>query len=168
VDSLKETKIDPKVGALVVSQILTLETITYYSDFCVPKDVEQLYKRIHQMGRKDPFLADENAGRKTSHNPNDMYHFLNGVAKNIVCGKAWLVHLIKVRPGVEGWGRLSAGLKETTCLRRLVLNHCYLTVPALEALGKGLKLNSSLEVIDLSFNAMSDKVGEAVVKIIKE
>jgi hypothetical protein len=43
---------------------------------------------------------------------------------------------------------------------------CELNYTALEGLGTGLKNNSTLEIIDFSYNGISDKCGGLVAKII--
>ena len=38
-DSLRETKVDPKVGAIIMQEVLRLQTVILHSDFCGPKDM---------------------------------------------------------------------------------------------------------------------------------
>ena len=88
-----------------------------FSDFCGPKELNNLYDRIYRNGRPDPSVAETASSRKPSHSASDMYHILNGLAKNITSGKKLhLIQLIKVRPGTEGWARLGKGLKESATL----------------------------------------------------
>ena len=46
-----------------------------------------LYKRLYETGRPDPSAGETAASRKPSHSASDMYHILNGLAKNIASGK---------------------------------------------------------------------------------
>ena len=45
---------------------------------------------------------------------------------------------------------------------------CHMNYEAFEQLGPGLKHNSSLEIIDFSFNSISDELGGLLAKIIQE
>ena len=113
------TKIDAKVGALILEHMLTLENVVLYSDFCTPKELGNLYDRIYKNGRPDPSAAETTSSRKPSHSSSDMYHILNGLAKNITSGKVQSIQLIKVRPGTEGWARLAKGVKDAAQLQTL-------------------------------------------------
>ena len=97
---------------MILQEVLTIETVVLYSDFCGPRELGNLYKRLYETGRPDPSAAETAASRKPSHSSSDMYHILNGLAKNIVSGKIASVQLIKLRPGTEGWSRLAKGVKE--------------------------------------------------------
>ena len=97
---------------MILQEVLTLEKIVLYSDFCAPKEIGNLYKRIHETGRPDPSAAETASSRKPSHSASDMYHILHGIAKNLTKGKLSSVQLIKVRPGTEGWASLAKGLKD--------------------------------------------------------
>jgi hypothetical protein len=72
---LISTKIDPKVASLVISEMLTLQTITLHSEYCDKKEVPNFYERIHVLGRADPAEGSKQKEKdiKISHRPNDMY-----------------------------------------------------------------------------------------------
>ena len=44
-DTLRETKMDPKVGALILQEMHQIETIALFSDFCSPKESAVYYER---------------------------------------------------------------------------------------------------------------------------
>mmetsp|Transcript_17377 Transcript_17377/g.21933 ORF Transcript_17377/g.21933 Transcript_17377/m.21933 type:complete len:195 (-) Transcript_17377:1796-2380(-) len=83
-DSLRETKVDPRVGSIIISETRMLRDVVLYSDFCSPKEIEKTYKRIYKLGRADPALAEKASSRKPSHSNIDMYHFFNGLKRNLM------------------------------------------------------------------------------------
>ena len=97
-----------------------------------------------------------------------MYHFLNGVRENLICGVVRSLHLVKVKPGSEGWLCLSKGLAKTQTLKILQLNNIELGQTALEALCEGIKLNTSIKTLDLSYCALSDKLAPQVARMLRE
>ena len=99
-DSLRETKADPKVGAVILQEVLRLQKVVLYSDFCGPKDLLQTHKRINEMKRPDPSVLEKATTKKPSHSTTDMYHFMTGLRKNLSkeTSKLKSLHLIKVRP----------------------------------------------------------------------
>ena len=66
-DSLKDTKSDPKAGALILQEIRRTTSIVLHSDFCQPKDLLTHHNRIHVQGRPDPALAEKASTKKPSH-----------------------------------------------------------------------------------------------------
>ena len=63
---------------------------------------------------------------------------------------------------------MAKGLKQTQNLRILQLNNCNLNQAALEALCEGIKLNTSLVKLDMSYCAISDKLAPQIGRMIKE
>ena len=79
---LRETKSDPKVGAVILQEVTRLEDICIHSDFCQPREMLQLYKRM-KNGRPDPAAGEKASSKKPSHSSTDMYHMMNGLRKNL-------------------------------------------------------------------------------------
>ena len=82
-DSLRETKSDPKVGAVILQEVLKLQRVVLHSDFCGPKDMLQTHKRLNEMRRPDPTALEKASTKKPSHSTTDMYHFMTGLRKNM-------------------------------------------------------------------------------------
>ena len=45
-DLLRETKNDPKAGALILEKVLTMQSVVLFSDFCAPNKLNNVYKLI--------------------------------------------------------------------------------------------------------------------------
>ena len=84
IDLLRESKVDPRAGAIIVEEIGMLRDVVLFSDFCSPKNMDIVYKRIYKMGRNDPSAAEKAASRKPSHSNIDMYHICNGLKRNLM------------------------------------------------------------------------------------
>jgi len=63
---------------------------------------------------------------------------------------------------------LSNGIGSSQRINQLTINHCTINAVALEELGSGLKSNTSLEILDLSYNQISDECGGMIAKILQE
>ena len=99
-DSLRETKSDPKVGAIVLQELMRLETVILFSDFCGPRDMLQTHKRLNEMKRPDPSALEKATSKKPSHSTTDMYHFMTGIKRNMSKDSTRIktLQLIKLRP----------------------------------------------------------------------
>ena len=71
VDLLRESKVDPRVGSIILQEMKMLKDIILFSDFCSPKELEIQYKRIQKMGRPDPSLQEKASSKKPSHSNID-------------------------------------------------------------------------------------------------
>jgi Ran GTPase-activating protein (RanGAP) involved in mRNA processing and transport len=70
---------------------------------------------------------------------------------------------------MEGWVAISEGIKRSKVLKSLTISMCAsLNFQAFEDLGKGLKCNQSLQVIDFSYNDIHDECGGIIAKMIQE
>jgi hypothetical protein len=68
--------------------------------------------------------------------------------------------------GKEGWHHLSEGIGASKSLKKLQINLCSMNMLSFEILGTGLKSNSSLEIIDFSYNSITDECGGLLAKIV--
>lgn len=92
-----------------------------------------------------------------------------GLGKNILEGRLVEVQIYKCAVSMEGFVALAEGIKRSKILKKLSINMCAsLTFQAFEDLGRGLRCNQSLEVLDLSYNALQDECGGVVAKMIQE
>jgi len=63
--------------------------------------------------------------------------------------------VFKCMISMEGFVALAEGIKRSKILKKLKISMCAsLNFQAFEDLGRGLRCNQSLEVLDLSFNAL--------------
>lgn len=99
-DTLRETKCDPRAGAVMLQEIMRLQTVVLYSDFCGPKDMLQVHRKINESGRPDPSAQEKATTKKPSHSTTDMYHFMTGLRRNMSKQTTQIktLQLIKVRP----------------------------------------------------------------------
>ena len=82
---------------------------------------------------------------------------MKGLKTNLEKGILEYLHLVKLKPRLDAWTALSNGLQATRSLRTLQINNFEFTKDSLEILCCGVKLNSTLKVLDLSFCAIEDK-----------
>ena len=82
-DALRETKNDPKVGAIILQELLKLEDVTIHSDFCDPKTLLKVYTSLVTMRRPDPALAEKASTKKPSHSLTDMHYVMSCLRKNM-------------------------------------------------------------------------------------
>lgn len=88
-DTLKEQKIDPKIGGILLEIWLKFKKIILFSDYCNFKkdDIDLWYDRHKVNGRKDPAAAAiEGKDKKPSHNVVDLIGFMKGLSVNISSG----------------------------------------------------------------------------------
>jgi hypothetical protein len=81
-DTLKEQKIDPKIGAILLETWQILRKIVLYSDYCghTVEDLDIYYERHKVGGRKDPAgVVKEGKDKKPSHNVIDLIGFMKGL-----------------------------------------------------------------------------------------
>ena len=83
-DSLRETKCDPRVGSIILQEMHMLQDIVLFSDFCGPREIDTFFHRVYNLGRPDPSLQEKTSSKKPSHSNTDMYNFMNGLRKNLV------------------------------------------------------------------------------------
>lgn len=117
-------------------------------------------------------------GKKVSSNTQDTYYILDGAGKNMKlapvpmsehdCGSNLTqLHIMNIRVNGLGWQALSRGLEHHNCVLELLkINLVEFDRDSLSALADGLRKNSSLSVLDFSYNNLNDSFGDIFGKII--
>lgn len=170
-DCLKDQKIDPKIGAIVIEYWFLFKKIVLFSDYCQPdrESVSNFYNRYIVGPKKDPsFAAIEGKEKKPSHNTIDMTEFLRSLQINLKEGQVENLHLVKILPPKSSWGLISASIRDTTKLQSLTIQLIELGKEALEALANGIKFNNGMKRVELSYCMIQDKYAAYIAKMISE
>ena len=72
------------------------------------------------------------------------------------------------KKGKDAWDNLMCGVAQSPSLQVLRINHCSIGVEVVKILGEALRVNTSLQILDLAYNNMSDLVGPQLVLLIKD
>ena len=113
-----------------------------------------------------------------------MHHFMIGLRKNLTA-EGSVIHclrLIKVRPtmgfrardpaandtlltrkGKDAWENLMCGIAQSPSIRVLRIWHCSIGAEVVKILAEALRINNSLQILDLSYNNMPDFLGPQLV-----
>ena len=84
---LKETKIDPKVGGLVLEFMSRVQNIALWSDFCerTQSHLEAYYQTYVIGGKADPAAkAIEGKIKKLSHSQVELNHIMRGLGQSMI------------------------------------------------------------------------------------
>ena len=112
---------------------------------------------------------------KISKNTSDTYHLINGVSKNMqLClkkppdqaGKLKCIRIFNMKISNHSWTIFANGLKVTKVLEKLQLNMINLDRNALTCIADAMKVNTSIEVLDFSYNDISDANGDLIARIV--
>lgn len=77
------------------------------------------------------------------------------------------LHIMNIRVSTLGWAALSKGLEVHSCaLTKLTVNLVEFDRESLGTLADGIKKNSSIQVLDLSYNNLKDSYGDIFARII--
>ena len=76
------------------------------------------------------------------------------------------VHLAGLAMNNYCWQQLRKGIESTRILKNLIVNMVTITREQLAMLAEGMKSNLSIDMIDLSYNKISDSDGDMLARII--
>lgn len=96
-----------------------------------------------------------------------IYTIFQGIAKNLcLCGTLKILKIKELEMKTELCEFLSEGLINNNSLTGLIINHSVFTNESFEMLGKGLLGHRAIECLDLSNNALDNKYGNMISRII--
>ena len=146
--------------------------------------MDAVYKKIYELKRPDPSIKEKGTTKKPSHSTTDMHHFMIGLRKNLSAEGSVLkcLRLIKVRPtmgarardpasnetlltkkGKDAWDHLMCGIAQSPSLQILRIWHCSIGADVIKTLAEALRINTTLQILDLSYNNMPDFLGPQLV-----
>lgn len=174
-------KNDGRVLGIVMGEYTCMKTIQLWSDGCIgPKEEELMRYHLNTLRVREnkkgngedvpegPPPQNNVATRKMSQSHIMNEPIFQGLQRNLELGKLQTLHLTQLVTSRLGWQSLSIGLAQSITLKRLQLNLCYLNQQIMEDLTPGLINCASLQIMDFSYNNMSDTTGMMLAKILRQ
>ena len=136
----------------------------------MPDKVEpKLIEKVYELNARRPKKSEDKGSKKVSQNTIETYNIVNGISKNLQVDPSSLLthlHIMSMTISTYGWDSLGKGIAVTKSLQNLTINLCEVNRDALKALSKGMKTNSSIQVINLAYNNIKDSDGDLIAKIV--
>jgi hypothetical protein len=161
--------VDAKCASIVLADVHIIEKIELFPDKVDPRHVDKIYDLNARNQGKGKVKGDDLNIKKVSQNTLETYNLMNGLSKNLSANPSSLLshlHIIQITISPHGWKSLGKGLGASKSIEKLIINLCEINREALMQLSEGMKTNTSIKVLNLSYNNISDHEGDLFGRII--